>query len=301
VIQDRASRGSALLFTLGAMVIAVTAASISARALIDRSINAKTQLRSDHAADLLRATEPAIISWLSTDSNGVVLPPDATEPRVDVLADRWSEGDDTIELRITAWDQDGMLPLRVLTERRELLRLCPSRVSETLDSLEIQPNAKPGLDMFGAGYRVLPTPVGDEWITFGTDIRPATQASSDADVDFDDTPTIGAMIATHPSNPGVVSLNINTTPIPLLGDVMRLAGRGGIEQIIQARAEGRVATAERSGRTARQTETTRYEFRTSSGSWAFRIDARVGSVRRVWWEVWTRSGHGWERRQRLAF
>jgi hypothetical protein len=103
-------------------------------------------------------------------------------------------------------------------------------------------------------------------------------------------------VGTHHSG----RININTAPIELVEAALRLAGRGGLEQIVAARSEGRLTSGTALARVTKPGENAPRISATST-AWAFRIDIRVGPLRRSWWSVYVKQrSNRWECGQRLA-
>ena len=96
-------------------------------------------------------------------------------------------------------------------------------------------------------------------------------------------PAIGALVATHSGGAsgggGGGRINVNTAPPEVLRHALRAAGRGGLELVLAARAEGRsvplgdLRVSSSSSRAAPQ-------IVGSSSAWSFRIDVQVGPLRR---------------------
>lgn len=262
-------RGVALLLVLALVagvlpIVALAASRSSAAVQLDRS-------RFDGAVadDLMQAATLPVVDWLRRDAPLVALPPQAEQPMVRVLDDRFEIEGRPIEIRVTAWDLQGMLPADAVRAGTPLRLLLPKDVRQRVDTLDADPD---GLDVFEphAGERlVFPSPSGQ-------------------------LPSLGALVSTseRPSAQPTVRLNVNTTPAPLLAQALRLAGRGGYEQIMERRAKG-----QRSGPPPApegdRTGSPRIVLTASSSSWGVRIDVRVGSVRRSWWTVWTRVSGDW--------
>lgn len=263
----RQERGVALLIVLGTLVAVSASALLIARNATLSHTEDTLRTRERLCSDALRAAESPIREWLQSISQRVVLPPDADEPRVEVFADRWgSRSPDSGEygegiscaIRITAWDQCGMAP-----------------VEDRVDSL--------GLDLLEpAGERsVFPSALSAQALR----TRP---------------PALGATTATHnPGRPGgQPRLNVNTAPLGLVSSAFREAGIGGIEQVTEARANGKPAPLAEL-RVTRRGGAGSARIVGNSNAWAFRIDATADRVTRSWWEVWIDTGSGWQRVQRL--
>ena len=147
-----------------------------------------------------------------------------------------------------------------------------------VDRAAIGHNEKPGLDLIQpvGDLAVFPAPVPVEPAWFGAappEEPPAAKRTGHE-------PALGACVATH--NPG--SVNVNTAPMKLVDAALRQAGRGGIEQILQARTEGKQASVADEGRGRRGSS--RLAILGTSTAWAFRIDGGVGPLTRSWWAVY---------------
>jgi hypothetical protein len=274
-------RGAALLIVLATVILVATATATLARLA---STARASQVFADNtivADDLLRAAETPILAWLASTSTTVVLSPDSEFPRLEVLRDVWVVDDTNYELCLTAWDQCGLVPMGVARSGSPLRFGLPDDVRQALDGVTIPPGQLPGLDLLlGAdrsdGLRVFPTAVSR---------KPSVES-----------PAIGAFVGTHHSG----RININTAPIELVEAALRRAGRGGLEQIVAARSEGRLASGTALPRVTEPGENAPRISATST-AWAFRIDIRVGPLRRSWWSVYAKEGSNrWECVQRLA-
>ena len=300
-------RGAALLIVLAALILTVTASA----SLAGLASTLKMQRKLDRAAigadDLLRAAEAPIIAWLESESAQVVLPPEVEAPRIDVLHDTWLDGTLSYELELTAWDQYGMVPINLARSGSPLRQALPTVIRRAFDQVQTKPNEPPGLDLFrdtvGATdneMRVFPRADSTQPIVFAD----ALSSTSREDIDprqppAQDQPTplaIGAIVSTHSGGGG--RININTAPPELLEQAFRGAGRGGLELVLAARAEGRSVSLGDLP-TSSSSSTTPQIVGTSS-AWSFRIDIRVGPLRRSWWAVYVKSRSTWECVQRLA-
>ena len=303
-------RGAALLIVLAALILTVTA-SVSLARLASTT---KMQRTLDRAAiladDLLRATEAPILTWLENESAQVVLPPEVEAPRIGVLHDTWSDGTLAYELDITAWDQCGMVPIQLARSGSPLRLALPADVRRALDRVKIKPNEPPGLDLFLANLdatdnemSVFPRADSTEPLVFVDALNPASRKDIDPQqrsLEAKSIPlAVGAFVATHSGGGGEGRINVNTAPRDVVKHALRAAGRGGLELVLAARAEGRsvplgdLRVSSSSNRTAPQ-------IVGSSVAWSFRIDVQVGPLRRSWWAVYVKSRSTWECVQRLA-
>lgn len=270
----RHARGMALLLTLVALVV-VTSATVT---LVRMVLTDRTRVRRDAetvlAGDLLRASERPILKWLTTRSESVVLPADADEPRVLVLDDAWTVGETPFELRLTAFDQAGMISIAAARTGSPLRPLLPAGFRRELDELAEPPARRFGLDLLPGS----PFPSGGD--------QPGAAGI-----------TPGALVATHFDDPAW--LNVHTAPLSLIRAVYRLAGTGGVELIEKARTEGKnVGALPPPSEQAKAESLPR--LATRSDGWAFRIDLRVGAVRRSFWAVYRRAPEAeWSCVQRL--
>lgn len=308
-------RAAALLIVLVALILVVTASTTIARIASTVKVRRQFDARIVRADDLLEAAEQPILHWLNTKSASIVLPLDAAQPSADVLHD-WiviGNGDDDLRLRIQAFDQCGMAPIEVARSGSPVRLALPQDVLSALDQLILEPGQKPGLDLI-----VQSTSGGDENnyandLAVFPDCRPVspicygeqaieqneTSYRSDLAPQTGPQSAIGSSIATH--NPGLI--NINTAPIDLVEAAMRASNTGGLEQVIQARAMGKLASAPSSAQDGSQTDGSlplKLQMTSSSPAWSFRIDIEVGPLHRSWWAVYVRNGSQWECAQRLA-
>lgn len=300
-------RGAALLLVLATLIVAITAAATLARLASTAKTQRVVAMHSIVADDLLRAAQPPILNWLASKSSTVVLPPDATSPQVQVLHDVWVIDAIDHELRITAWDQCGMVPISVARSGSPLRLALPDEVKRVLDQVTISRDQPPGLDLFLAvqhtrvAIGVFPKPTGSEPLVFeragGQEPTPPPAESSPAEqpAALSIPPVIGAYLATH--NPG--RINVNTAAMELVEAALRLAGRGGLEHIVAARTQGRLASLSALSPTA-DPHSAAPRIAARSNTWAFRIDLRVGMLRRSWWSIYRQSRSEWECVQRLA-
>lgn len=299
-------RGAALLLVLATLILAVTASATLARVTSTVKLNHEFTHRTAIADDLLRAAQPPILTWLASKSSTVVLPPEATSSQVQVLHDAWVIDAIEHELRITAWDQCGMVPVDVARSGSPLRLVLPAEVKRVLDQVTIRSDQPAGLDWYlwacqmNERLRVFPEPSDPRPVIFeqagGEDQKPPHQPLLDEPpAGLPDSVAVGEYIATH--NPG--RINVNTAPMEVVQAALRLAGRGGLEHIVAARLADRLTLL---NDLPRIDESNRAAPRiaTSSNTWAFRIDLRVGTVRRSWWAVYVQSRSTWECVQRLA-
>lgn len=297
-------RGAALLVVLATLILVMTTSVSLVNIASTNKLNRKLNQTTKQADDLLTASNDAIISWLSKEAGQVVLPPEMLEPRLDVLHDAWNINDTNCELRITAWDQCGMVPID-LARAGSLMRIAlASEVKSAIDLVKIKRNQQPGLDQFimeysgGEKLRVFPLPRKSQPLVFinHLDATNAEDGSSQLRYQIENSSaSIGSVIATHSNN----TINLNTAPIKVIEQALRSAGRGGLEVVLAARAEGRAANLgdlQVIQSSKRQT----IKLANSSNAWSFRIDIHVGTLHRSWWVTYTRNKSKWECTQRLG-
>ncbi len=300
-------RGAALLIVLATLILAVGASVTIAAAASTHRLARKLARQTLVADDLLRAAEAPIMAWLEAESQKVVLPPDTVVPRIEVLHDVFAVDATRYELQITAWDQCGMVPVGAARSGSPLRLALPSEVRRCLDRLTIPEGVVPGLDLFlpvlepGAAASVFPVSADTEPLRFaasGEGVLPGPDPPSahGPPETASERLAIGSCVATH--NPGLI--NVNTAPTELLEAALRSVGRGGLEQIIAARSECRLAPAP-AGPPAGVAARGAPQPVATSASWAIRIDVAVGALDRSWWSIYTQSsGAQWECVQRLA-
>lgn len=276
-------RGAALLLVLAALILVTTAVAGVVR-LTAVSGATENVHRSVTLADALfeSATAP-IENWLETESSQTVLSPDVEAPALEVLHDEWEIDGKHWEIRITAWDQCGMVPLKLARRGSPLRLTVPPEIRQVIDGRNATESKHPGLDQFvatsdGRGVRVFP------------------------EVSSDSGRAVGARVATHNEDP--FRININTAPMILVEAALRRAGRGGVEAIRAARAKGAQATIGAAG-TRGDAGDRALRLVGTSDLWSFRIDIVVHGVHRSWWSVYERGKkvskpvHPWACIQRL--
>ncbi len=300
-------RGAALLIVLATLILVVGASVTIAAAASTNRLARKLARQTLVADDLLRAAEAPIMAWLEAESQKVVLPPHAAAPQVEVLHDVFAIDATRYELHITAWDQCGMVPVGAARSGSPLRLALPAEVRQCLDRLTIPEGVVPGLDFFlpvvepGGALSVFAVPADTDPLRFaasGGDVlpEPAPASAHGPPETTSERLAIGSCAATH--NPGLI--NVNTAPAEVLEAALRSAGRGGLDQILAARAEGRLAPTAGQPQLGVASRGAPQPVATSPG-WAMRIDIAVGALHRSWWAVYTKSASTqWECVQRLA-
>ncbi len=267
---------------LGTLVVTTTSLSLLVRQAATRAVASKANANGELLTDVLRAADAPIQQWLTQDSQRAVLPPNATEPRIDVLNDTITLTEDgpTIDLTIRAWDQQGMVPLDAILNGAPLRLAAPPEIREQVDDADLPDRHLPGLDLLRGTLPAFPQP---------------------------DTPSIGATIATHNpiTTPGrqrlAARINVATAPKPLLEAALRAASRSGIEVILDARRNGQPVPLGDLPQLGEQRQNAPRLVGVSS-CWSFRIDAAISSSgqRRAWWAIYANQGGEWSLVQRLV-
>jgi hypothetical protein len=310
-------RAAALLIVLATLILTTTAATIVVRAAVTHQIDKRIDQCSQLADDLLAAAETPIQDWLTSKSSKIVLPPDSFSPEVAVLHDLWTSGGrERIELVITGWDQCGMVPFEAVENGSPLRMALAEEVLKqvplhSLESPRTTTQTPAGLDQFidnseTAGLRAgpFPVPTPSRPLHFGEAHNRGDNLHSPL-VISSNMPRLGPFIATHNPLPGGAvpgAINVNTAPIRLVEAALRLAGRGGLEQVIAARQARKTATIGGQINPSTQVDHFAPQLVTTSNCWSFRIDINVGPRKRSWWAIYAR-GSGdreWECIQRLV-
>lgn len=320
-------RGAALLLVLALTAAAVPALAVTALSAASLSLASRHEHRALLAEHLLAAAEAPLLEWLGGSAAVAVVPPDSGEPRIGVLHHGWLAGGHSVELRITAWDQQGMVPLGAAARSAALRSALPRSALGVLDALGPAADDAPGLDLLaaaaGAGACIYPSaPATSEPVRFGAAALRAGGGEAGQSTPGIP-PAAGALLATHntptpargragarPLRAGAlpVVVNVNTAPRALLEAALRSEGRGGLEAILTARGEGRPFNPGRLRSAASRAGEGRIRLVGTSASWSVRIDVSVrdaqraghGATRRSIWAVYARGGDGWERVQQLV-
>jgi hypothetical protein len=282
-------QGVALLIVLAMIVLVVPIAVGLARQSVLSQVEHNLNSHATTARSLVRQIELGpILHWLEEESSKVVLDIECQWPLVEVWSDQWQFEEVDYELRVTAWDQCGMVPLTSDARASSLWRSLATQVTGRISQLpESGQNSPLGLDQMG-----LPTVESDR-------VTPSVFPTRS----MDDPMAVGAWVATH-SDGGFGSINVNTAPTPLIKAAMQLAGRGDFEQILIARQSGKQSplpsvTAD-SGASIRSGTDHAPRFVGTSHAWAFRVDIQVGTVKQSWWSVFKQQRSRWECVQRLV-
>lgn len=288
--------GFALFVVLATFVLTVTACAALARVAHLRALGEAQRARDLSTSRLAAEAERPILAWLAGAAGSAVLPPDATSPRFELLHDAWSLDGVEHRLSVVAYDQLGMVSLDQVSSGSPLSLALPPAVSAAIpaDAFTARPA---GLDLMGSSELVAVFPAAP-WRTperFGADgSAPARDVLPPPGAGI---PAVGEYVGTH--NPGAGRINVNTAPLAVLSEALRLLGRDGIEGILAARREGRMALVGGAGR-AREEPEGAPELVSTSDVWAFRVDASVGATRSSWWLVYARNNVEWSLVQRLT-
>ncbi len=265
-------RGVALLVVLGFAVILLSiVGSAVSRKCVHRIASRHIDCHRVHA-DLLDAAGLAIQRFLENDSENVVLAPNIQAPRVEVMNDEFGADGRHCRVTITAIDECACLPLEMLRSGSVLRGALPLEFAEILDRAFERVDLPSGLDEL-------------EQSSGTPSIFPQLEGN----------PALGDFV--RPPQGGPSRLNVNTAPRAILEAVCREHQRGGIEQILRAREEGKKF---RLASVARSTgdRTPRITLASSSDCWAFRIDIHIDGKCWSWWETHTNNRHVWRLRQR---
>jgi len=255
-------------------------------------------------ADLLaREAQRPIEAWLIKESGAAVIPPTRRTPFVLLLDDAWEVDGVRYGLSITAWDQNGMVPVQ-LAASGSALRLClPGEVLLALADAGESALKSPGLDLFDDPLgRTRAFPVGAsstrDWFgPPGSGSQWDTASVPEGAAEIHRRAALGAYVATH--NPGIGRINVNTAPMSLLREVFRLSGRGGLDQIETARRNDRMTLMGGVGPGDDDPQSQTPQLVAQSDTWAFRVDARAGRAKRSWWLVYHDIEERWHLVQRI--
>ena len=293
--------GAALLIVLATLVLVVTATATLARfastVYAQRSVDRRTAV----ADDLLAQAGAKISVWLDRESFAVALPVDVVTPELTILNDAWMSGDSLHAVRVTAYDQNGLVPYAQARAGSLLRTTLPRAVRDEIDRARASRAEPLGLDQLQDPSGVsspFPTPLRKRAHVFGdpplpppTTPTPNTVALPGGRLAF------GAYIATHGVPPG--RININTAPMAVVEEALRMVGLGGIEQIRRARSRGLLANLGALGQVDPENRGSAPALVAKSDAWAFRIDIRVGALTRSWWAVYV-FRKDWKPVQRLG-
>lgn len=288
-----ASSGSALLYVLVALAVVLPASVGLARAISTAKIERELRRDEQLMRDLLLEADAPIANFLTTRAKDLVLPADAKYPAALVADESFAVGGECgvrVELKVVAWDQCGLVAMKDARGATAMRLALPRAIVEVLDRHR-RKGALSGLDWFKEEGGVSPFPPTPQVDAADDSVSLTWPASTSA--------AIGAYVATH--NPG--HLNVSTAPIETLEAALRDAGRGGLEEIVAARREGRRVPIPSAASVPASDDATGgavgESFVSTSDAFAFRVDVRVGRVRRSVWLQYRPNESRWRRVQRI--
>lgn len=280
-------RGIALLLVLAIVAVTLTGLTLLVRSHTTRMLSVRLNSHEQLLDEVRTVAESLAERWLAEDAAQAVASLEI--PSITVLEDRIPIGEDKVIVSIIAFDRQGMLSMEAaksVVGSRALARLSPG-VKARLETIASEARRATGLDdlaqLLNSNSQVYPS---------ADDKSPAVEA-------------IGAFIA-MPASGVENAININTAPARLLEAVMRDLGRGGIEELLEARDQGAWTATTNLAPGAEETSGGGDGFRLTDASsgWSFRIDLEIEGLRRSWWLVYDleqgRDGQLWRRTQRLA-
>lgn len=271
--RQRSARGIALLLVLGA-VVAVSVAAMGIVRSVTLTKAASTALADVEIADeLLRASDAWLRAWIDEVGPMVVLAADARVPGVEVGHFNGTLSSRRFEVTALAFDQDAMISVPLIDGQIAARAPIAPATQKALADFHTRSGGADltGLDQLSAN-RVFPRSVDD--------LVPATALAL---------PT-----------PKHSRINLNTAPIERIVATYRALGMSGVDQIIDARSRlERVKTAPAVAAEAIKPGVPMPVV--ESTAWAFRVDIRVGGIKRAWWCVYRAQGRaGFSPIQRVA-
>lgn len=286
------AHGSALLFVLVAVAVVLPTCVGLARAVTTAKVDRALRLDEQLCEDLLREVDAPIQEFLVARAPALVLPADARFPAALVLKESLTIEREALELTVVAWDQCGLVSIDDARRATPMRLALPRAIVATLDRHR-RKGSLPGLDWFREVDGRSPFPPTPEVDLVESAAQLLWPASTDE--------ALGAFVATH--NPG--HLNVSTAPITMVEAALRDAGRGGLEEIVAARTEGRrVPLPSFSGAVSDagtdDVSSSGERFVSTSDAWAFRVDVRVGRVRRSDWVQYRPNESRWRCVQRIT-
>lgn len=316
--RSRGRRGVALLLVLVALVLGLTAATIAAQVAVTASLTKRLDRAQEIADDAASSTLPRIERWLVGEAGQAVAPIETTVPAIGVIDETVSvDAATSMHVRVTAYDQRGMVPWTQVRSLGSLASLLPSDVRGSVAAVALTQETVPGLDLVSAvdehGQASRPVWPGHAPVTDPHAIRhygdPASDGGSVAGSNDDDgQPALGGLVATH--CPGRPAINVNTAPRELVQAIERLTQRSVWSVVEERRAAGKPAAIGgitggvrdmdgMHGATSGPDDDSMPTFVASSDVWSFRVDVTYAGVRSSWWVTYARSDRGWILRQRL--
>ena len=264
-------RGVAMLIALMTMTVLIAGITIIAQVkTTDRLI----EMRADdmvHTQDIFRVADVPIRTWLEEQASSAVVAPAVFTPMIFIADDEIMLGDQAVRVRITAWDQYGMIP-----RNSDELRISLGSDVDTA----WQDASYPGLDLSTTQPTVFPSRE-----------HPAA---------------MGGLFATHnpwPTRSGTTRsrsgavININTAPVRLIEDIFQIFNLGDPSNIFEKRALGELAIFTLSAQDAKQVSVRLVSI---SRVWSFRTDVWIGTMRQSNWCVYSNQGGHWRLVQRVG-
>tara|TARA_R110002072_G_C7977582_1_gene535734 strand:+ start:10466 stop:11281 length:816 start_codon:yes stop_codon:yes gene_type:complete len=263
-------RGVAMLITLMTMTVLLAGVAIVTRIRVtDRLISMRA---SDGiiAMDLVHASDSPISSWLHKEAGGAVIEPSQSTPMIPVLDQSFELEGQPVRVRITGWDQSGMIPSNA------------EQIGLDFGELVVpwKGQSHPGLDQARLTGLAFPSPE-----------RPTA---------------VGGQVATHnpwPSRSGTTRsrssavININTAPVELIEECFQRFNLGDPSPIFEKRAIGEMAFYTTEVQDAQQNQV---RLTSISRVWSFRVDAWVGYTLRSSWCTYANQGGNWRLVQRIG-
>jgi hypothetical protein len=258
-----------MLVVLLTLTVIVSAVAVIARTRTTEQLVRSHAVRDARLAELLQNSDAPIRAWLDEVAGGVVLPPETVTPMIRVTGSSMVHDGEELSIQITAWDQLGLYP-------RNLMDL---GIDLSATEVAWKNSVLPGVDE-AASRSAFPSA---QW--------PAST---------------GGLVATHnpwPTRSGATrsrsgaQININTAPQELIVAVFEHFQLGDPSWIFVQRAAGEFVTM-----TQQIVGADRAPISLVSVSrvWSFRIDARIGTIRRSCWCVYAKQGGKWRMVQRIA-
>lgn len=263
-------RGIAMLITLMTMTVLLAGVAIVSRIRVTDRLISMHASDGITAMDLVRASESPISSWLQEEAGGAVIEPSQSSSMISVLDENFELEGQPVRIRITAWDQSGMIPSNA------------EQTGLDFDGHKVpwKDQSHPGLDQASLTGLTFPSP---------------------------EHPTaVGGLVATHnpwPSRSGTTRsrsnavININTAPVELIEECFRRFNLGDPSPIFEKRAAGEMAFYTTEVQDAKQNQ---IRLTSISRVWSFRVDAWVGHTLRSSWCTYANQGGNWRLVQRIG-